>query len=101
MKPASWTEALVGICCLLVPLWLVPEVLLGLFRSPYGQPSITSIVGYAGLISGFLLFGSIGMSLLTDEYHKHRKAFHRIWLFVGIFAAMSILWTWIAFSGVR
>lgn len=67
MKPVSWTEALIGICCLLVPLWLVPEILLRFRRSPYMQPNLLTVASAVGLVSGFLLIGSIGMSLLTGE----------------------------------
>ena len=96
MKPASWTEALIGICCLLIPLWLVPEVLLGfidLYWSSY-EPSFIAVWSTVSLSAAFLLFGSVGMGLLTGEYHKHRKAFHWMWLSTATFATVSILWIW-------
>ena len=101
MKPASWTEAFVGVCCLLVPLWLVPELLLGYIHDPYTNPGIVRILFLAGIYSGLLLLGSIGMSLLTGEYHKHRKIFHRIWLLVAIFSVISVLFTWADLTTVR
>ena len=100
MKPASWAEAVLGICCLLVPLWLVPELVSSFFYldKPFEYRSFDSIIGYAGLLSGFLLIGSIGISLLTGKYHEHRVTFRRIWLVVGIFAVVTILWSWMAVS---
>ena len=82
---------------------MVPELVMDFFYldKPFEYRSFAATIGYVGLLSGFLLFGSIGMSLLTGEYHKHRKAFHRIWLFVGVFAVVTILWSWISVSSAQ
>lgn len=88
-------------CCLLVSLLLVPELLLEYARDPYVQPGIVRISFVAGVFSGLLLLGGIGMSLLTGEYRKHRKTFHRIWVVIAIFSVVSTYFGWINLIGVQ
>ena len=97
----TWIENLVGICCLVVPLWLVPELVLEFYTGRYVRLGFLTVLGYGGLVTALLLIGSIGMSLLTGNYHDHRKAFHRVWLIIGILATVSVLWSWAAAIGVR
>lgn len=100
MKPTSWIDAFVGICCLLVALWMIPEILLEYFQlNSYVRMGFGIIMEYMGLIVGFLLLGSIGVGLLTGEYRKHQKGFHRIWLALAALAITSLLLSWIWVSG--
>jgi len=102
MKPTSWTRALIGICCVLPLLWLVPEVVLSLLYDPYVTLTTTrSIVLHLSLASGFLLLGAMGASLLTGKYDEHQKAFHRIWLALGVLAAILFISVWIPVTTVR
>lgn len=73
-------------------LWIVPKLLLDYYRFPNHYRDLVTTVGYVALVAGFLLLGSIGMSLLTGKYQKHRKAFHRIWLIVGVPVIGAIFW---------
>ena len=71
MRFLTWMENLVGVCCLVVPLWLVPELVLEFYTSPYVRLSFLTALSYGGLIIVFLLIGSIGISLLTGDYYEH------------------------------
>lgn len=86
VRHTRWIGIPIGICCLLIPLWLVPELVSSLlyFRELRGYLTFADILGYVPIAVGFLVVGSIGMSLLTGEYHKHRRAFHWAWLVTGI-----------------
>ena len=103
MKPTTWKGAIVGICCLIVPLWLVPELVIDFFslEKPFEYRRFVDITGYVSLVTLFLVIGSIGMGLLTGEYHEHRRAFHWIWLVVGAIAVITLWWSWTTGVGTR
>jgi uncharacterized membrane protein YdcZ (DUF606 family) len=101
MRPASWIDSIVGICCLLVALWLVPMLLLDFFQlDPFIRRGFAVIMQYTSFVTGSLLLGSVGVGLLTGKYRKNRKIFHRIWLVMGGFAIISFLMTWASVSTV-
>ena len=103
MRPVRWIEILIGVCCLLVPLWLIPELISSLlyFRELRGYLTLTDVLAYTAIAAGFLVVGSIGMSLLTREYHKHRRAFHWAWLVVGILSLLTHFSILLSNSGVK
>ena len=101
MEPTCRTRAVIGICCLLPVIWLVPEIVLDLLYNPYVTLTTTrSILSLTSLIAGFLLLTTIGLSLLTGKYNKHRRAFHRIWLALGVLAVGPFLWVWVTATTV-
>ena len=80
---------------------MMPELLLGYIRNPYVEPGLVRISFLVGVYSGLLLLGSIGMSLLTGEYHKHRSTFHRIWLTVAVFSVILSYFGWVNLTSVQ
>ena len=94
MQSLTWKRipgAIIGFFCLWATVWAVPELLIDFFTSPYREGFI-DIVELVSLVTGFLVLGSIGMSLLTGEFYAHKKVFLATWLVVGLSVFALILW---------
>ena len=103
MCPKSWGRALgaiVGIFCLWATLWAVPELLIDYFTEPYRGGTV-DIASTSSLVIGFLVLGSIGMSLITGEFYDHGAAFTWAWVITGLITSILFVWSFSQIVGVR
>ena len=106
MNPTSRIRVFIGICCIFCSFLLAWGTLVVL------QDTYTLYNQYVGInrritmfvissVSGFLLFSTAGVALLTGGYQEHKRVYQLIWLSLGILAIVLFLWVWIDASIIQ